>query len=86
MLGLIPFFTTEAQLLAALRRGENRAYKIVYERFSGRMMAVCVRYCANRAARTMLQVNLKKMEPESGPQTHGLNKFHHEKTHRKTAG
>ena len=206
MLGLIPFFTTEAQLLAALRRGENRAHKIVYERFSGRMMAVCVRYCANRAdaeevmldgfmrvfdkieqfreegslegwirrvmvteslmflrrnkqwrqevpmdellvepdyewadtavhendllrlvnqlpdgyrtvfnlyaiegyshadiaemlgisegtsksqlsrARTMLKVNLKKMEPESGPQTHGLNKFHHEKTHRKTAG
>ncbi|WP_420151328.1 RNA polymerase sigma factor [Spirosoma sp.] len=49
MLRLIPFFTTEAQLIAALKRGESRAHKIVYERFAGKMMAVCTRYCANRA-------------------------------------
>ena len=49
MLRLIPFFTTEAQLIAALKRGESRAHKIVYERFSGKMLAVCTRYCANRA-------------------------------------
>ena len=49
MLRLIPFFTTEVQLIAALKRGESRAYKIVYERFSGKMLAVCTRYCANRA-------------------------------------
>lgn len=49
MLRLIPFFTTEAQLITALKRGEGRAHKIVYERFSGKMLAVCVRYCANRA-------------------------------------
>lgn len=48
MLRLIPFFTTESQLIAALRRGESRAHKVVYERFSGRMLAVCMRYCANR--------------------------------------
>lgn len=48
MLRLIPFFTTETQLIAALRRGEGRAHKVVYERFSGRMLAVCMRYCANR--------------------------------------
>ncbi len=205
MLGLIPFFTTETQLIAALKRGEGRAHKIVYERFAGKMMAVCVRYCANRAdaeevmldgfmrvfdkigqfreegslegwirrvmvteslmflrrskqwrqevpmdevliepdyewadtavhendllrmvnqlpdgyrtvfnlyaiegyphadiaemlgisegtsksqlsrARTMLQMNLKRMEQESGQQIHSPNKLHHEKTHRKTA-
>ncbi len=48
MLRLIPFFTTETQLIAALRRGESRAHKVAYERFSGRMLAVCMRYCANR--------------------------------------
>lgn len=49
MLRLIPFFTTETQLIAALKRSEGRAHKVVYERFAGRMMAVCTRYCANRA-------------------------------------
>ncbi|GAB3963088.1 sigma-70 family RNA polymerase sigma factor [Spirosoma harenae] len=48
MLKLIPFFITESQLIAALKRGESRAHKVVYERFSGKMMAVCTRYCANR--------------------------------------
>ncbi|UFH55565.1 RNA polymerase sigma factor [Spirosoma sp. KNUC1025] len=49
MLRLIPFFTTEAKLVAALKRGESRAHKVVYERFAGKMLAVCTRYCANRA-------------------------------------
>ncbi|GAB4035532.1 RNA polymerase sigma factor [Spirosoma gilvum] len=48
MLRLIPFFTTEAQLIAALKRGESRAHKVVYERYAGKMLAVCTRYCANR--------------------------------------
>jgi RNA polymerase sigma factor (sigma-70 family) len=48
MLRLIPFFTTETQLIAALKRGESRAHKVVYERFAGKMLAVCTRYCANR--------------------------------------
>jgi RNA polymerase sigma-70 factor (ECF subfamily) len=48
MLRIIPFFTTETQLIAALRRGESRAHKLVYERFSGKMLAVCTRYCTNR--------------------------------------
>ena len=48
MLRLIPFFTTEAQLIVALKRGESRAHKVVYERFAGKMLAVCTRYCANR--------------------------------------
>jgi RNA polymerase sigma-70 factor (ECF subfamily) len=49
MLRLIPFFTTEAQLIAALKRGESRAHKVVYDRLAGKMLAVCTRYCANRA-------------------------------------
>ncbi|GAB3765271.1 RNA polymerase sigma factor [Spirosoma pomorum] len=48
MLRIIPFFTTETQLIAALKRGESRAHKLVYERFSGKMLAVCTRYCTNR--------------------------------------
>ncbi|GAB4025967.1 RNA polymerase sigma factor [Spirosoma koreense] len=48
MIRLIPFFTTEAQLIAALKRGESRAHKVAYERFAGKMLAVCTRYCANR--------------------------------------
>lgn len=49
MLRIIPFFTTEAQLITALKRGESRAHKVVYDRFAGKMLAVCTRYCANRA-------------------------------------
>ncbi len=48
MLRIIPFFTTEAQLVVALKRGESRAHKVVYERYAGKMLAVCTRYCANR--------------------------------------
>lgn len=48
MLRLLPFFTTETQLIAALKRGESKAHKVVYERFAGKMLAVCTRYCANR--------------------------------------
>lgn len=49
MLRIIPFFTTEAQLITSLKRGEGRAHKVVYERYAGKMLAVCTRYCANRA-------------------------------------
>lgn len=49
MLRIIPFFSTEAQVVAALKRSESRAHKVVYERYAGRMLAVCTRYCANRA-------------------------------------
>ncbi|SOD96059.1 RNA polymerase sigma factor [Spirosoma fluviale] len=49
MLRIIPFFTTEAKLIGALKRGESRAHKVIYERYAGKMLAVCTRYCANRA-------------------------------------
>jgi RNA polymerase sigma factor (sigma-70 family) len=48
MLRLIPFFSTETQLIDALKRGESRAHKVVYERFAGKMLTVCTRYCANK--------------------------------------
>lgn len=46
---IIPFFTTESQLVKALQRGESRAQKVVYEKYAARMLAVCTRYIANRA-------------------------------------
>jgi RNA polymerase sigma factor (sigma-70 family) len=49
MLRLIPFFQSESQLITALKRNESRAQKVVYDRYSGKMMAVCVRYIANRS-------------------------------------
>lgn len=45
---LIPFFKSETQLILALKRGDNRAHRVIYERFAGKMLAVCTRYCANR--------------------------------------
>lgn len=49
MLRIIPFFQSESQLIAALKCNDNRAQKVVYDRYSGKMMAVCVRYIANRS-------------------------------------
>lgn len=48
MLRLIPFFTTENQLIAALKRGESKAHKVAYDRYAGKMLAVCQRYTGNR--------------------------------------
>ncbi len=45
---LPPIYPTETHLIRGLVRGESRAQKVVYERFAGKMLAVCVRYCANR--------------------------------------
>jgi RNA polymerase sigma-70 factor (ECF subfamily) len=64
MLRLIPFFTTESQLIAALKRGESRAHKVVYERFAGKMLAICMRYCSNRddAEEVMLDAFMRVFE------------------------
>lgn len=48
MFRILPLYTTEMQLIAGLKHGESRAQKVVYERFAGKMLAVCHRYCANR--------------------------------------
>ncbi|KAB7731660.1 sigma-70 family RNA polymerase sigma factor [Rudanella paleaurantiibacter] len=49
MLRIIPFFQSETQLVKALQQNESRAQKAVYERYAGKMMAVCTRYIANRS-------------------------------------
>lgn len=49
MIRVIPFFTTESQLVKALQKGEARAQKTVYDRYSAKMLAICVRYVSNRA-------------------------------------
>ncbi len=46
---IIPFYTTEKQLVKALKQGDNRAHKVVYDRYAPRMLAVCVRYVSNKA-------------------------------------
>lgn len=48
MMRIIPFFITEGQLVKALKDREPRAQKVVYERYSARMMAVCIRYVSNQ--------------------------------------
>ncbi|MCY7359856.1 MAG: sigma-70 family RNA polymerase sigma factor [Rudanella sp.] len=61
---IIPFFQSESQLMTALKRNDNRAQKVVYERYSGKMMAVCVRYIANGsdAEETMIDGFMRAFE------------------------
>ncbi|GAA4468574.1 sigma-70 family RNA polymerase sigma factor [Nibrella saemangeumensis] len=49
MMRILPFFTTESQLVKALQQGESRAQKVMYDKYAARMLAVCARYVANRA-------------------------------------
>lgn len=49
MIRFLPFFQSETQLITALKRADSRAQKVVYERYSGKMMVVCIRYIANRS-------------------------------------
>ncbi|CCG99095.1 RNA polymerase, sigma-24 subunit, ECF subfamily [Fibrella aestuarina BUZ 2] len=44
----IPYYFSERELVVALQQREARAQKIAYEKYAGRMMAVCLRYVANR--------------------------------------
>jgi len=39
---------TDADLIAACRQGSSRAQKLLYERFSGLMLSVCLRYLRRR--------------------------------------
>ena len=49
MMRIIPFYTTEKQLVKALQQADGRAHKVVYDRYASRMLAVCVRYISNKA-------------------------------------
>ncbi|TGE18027.1 RNA polymerase sigma factor [Hymenobacter elongatus] len=39
---------TDADLIAACRQGNGRAQKLLYERFAGMMLGVCIRYLRRR--------------------------------------
>ncbi|WP_100336159.1 RNA polymerase sigma factor [Hymenobacter chitinivorans] len=39
---------TDADLIAACRQGSGRAQKLLYERFAGMMLGVCIRYLRRR--------------------------------------
>lgn len=38
----------EKELAEQCRRGDNRARRELYERYAGRMLALCLRYSGNR--------------------------------------
>ncbi|MEZ0609523.1 RNA polymerase sigma factor [Fibrella sp. WM1] len=48
MASSIPYYFSENELVVALQQREARAQKIAYEKYAARMMAVCLRYVANR--------------------------------------
>ena len=39
---------TEQELVEGCRRGDDKARRQLYERYAGKMMAICMRYMANR--------------------------------------
>ncbi|MFN4147873.1 MAG: RNA polymerase sigma factor, partial [Runella sp.] len=47
MIKVLPLFTSEAQLVKALQKGDTRAQRYVYDKYAARMLAVCVRYLSD---------------------------------------
>jgi RNA polymerase sigma factor (sigma-70 family) len=41
-------YSTETQLITALQRADSRAQKALFERYSSKMLTICVRYVSNR--------------------------------------
>ncbi|GAB3895894.1 RNA polymerase sigma factor [Larkinella knui] len=41
-------YSTEAQMITALQRADGRAQKALFERYSSKMLTICVRYVSNR--------------------------------------
>ena len=41
-------YSTEAQMITALQRADSRAQKALFERYSSKMLTICVRYVSNR--------------------------------------
>ncbi len=40
----IPFYNSELDLVKALQKGEEKAYKVFYEIYSGLFLSICLRY------------------------------------------
>ncbi|GAB3169924.1 RNA polymerase sigma factor [Telluribacter humicola] len=47
---ILPFFNQEAQLVRALQKADPKAQRQVYEKYSSRMLGVCMRYIGDRMA------------------------------------
>lgn len=45
---VLPFFTSQAQLVQALCKNDAKAQRYLYDKYAARMLAVCVRYLPNR--------------------------------------
>ncbi|GAB3923873.1 RNA polymerase sigma factor [Larkinella terrae] len=41
-------YSTEAQMITALQRADSRAQKALFDRYSSKMLTICVRYVSNR--------------------------------------
>ncbi|WP_273215745.1 RNA polymerase sigma factor [Runella zeae] len=48
MVKILQLFTSEAQLVRALQKGDTKAQRHLYEKYSARLLAVCVRYINDR--------------------------------------
>ncbi|MFN3380856.1 MAG: RNA polymerase sigma factor, partial [Runella zeae] len=44
MVKILQLFTSEAQLVKSLQKGDTKAQRHLYEKYSARLLAVCVRY------------------------------------------
>lgn len=52
---------TDAELIEGCRMGDRTKQRLLFERFSGTMMALCLRYCKDRMeAEDMLQIGFVK--------------------------
>ncbi|HEV7346741.1 RNA polymerase sigma factor [Telluribacter sp.] len=45
---ILPFFNQETQLVRALQKADPKAQRQVYEKYSSRMLGVCMRYVGDR--------------------------------------
>ena len=50
MINFLPLYNSEYDLVKALVRKENRDYQLFYDRFSGKLLAICSRYISDRMA------------------------------------
>ena len=45
---ILPLFNQEAQLVKALQKGDAKAQRQVYEKYSSRMLGLCIRYVGDK--------------------------------------
>ncbi len=50
MTKILQLFSAETQLVNALQKGDAKAQRQLYDKYAGRMLAICVRYVSDRMA------------------------------------